>query len=80
MSRATTCARPGCRGEAASWLTYDYAGQRVWLDEEPSPTEGDQWGLCADHAGRLRSPRGWSLIDRRLGAGRPPRPSAPIAS
>lgn len=79
MSRGTTCARPGCRGEAASWLTYDYAGQRVWLDGEPDLTGGDQWGLCDDHASRLRSPRGWSLIDRRLGADRSPQ-SSPMAS
>jgi hypothetical protein len=77
MSRATTCARPGCQGEAVSWLTYDYAGQQVWLDAEPALSGGDQWGLCAEHAGRLRSPRGWSLIDRRLGTARPP---APLAS
>ena len=67
MSRTTVCARPGCQGEAVAWLTYDYAGQRVWLDGEPGLEDGDQWGLCAAHAGRLSSPRGWTLIDRRLG-------------
>lgn len=67
MSRATVCARPGCQGEATAWLTYDYGGQQVWLDGEPGLKDGDRWGLCSAHAGRLSSPRGWALIDRRLG-------------
>ncbi|MDQ6785035.1 MAG: DUF3499 domain-containing protein [Actinomycetota bacterium] len=67
MSRATVCARPGCQEEATAWLTYDYGGQRVWLDGEAGAEAGDQWGLCSAHAGRLSSPRGWVLIDRRGG-------------
>ncbi len=78
MSRATVCARPGCQGEASAWLTYDYGGQRAWLDGEPGLQTGDQWGLCAGHAGRLSSPRGWTLVDRRLG--RPPELLAPSQS
>ncbi|MGI8753357.1 MAG: DUF3499 family protein [Acidimicrobiales bacterium] len=84
MSRATVCARPGCQGEATAWLTYDYGGQRVWLDGEPGLEDGDQWGLCSAHAGRLSSPRGWTLIDRRLGRAPtryvPASPFAPLAS
>jgi hypothetical protein len=50
----------------AAWLTYDYSGQRVWLDDTPGAEGGDHWALCADHAGRLRAPRGWQEIDRRV--------------
>jgi hypothetical protein len=64
--RPTLCARPGCAGAAAAWLTYDYAGQQVWLDDRPGALPGDQWGLCAAHAGRLRVPRGWTEVDRRV--------------
>ena len=65
MDRRPGCARPGCQGQTAAWLTYDYAGQRVWLDDLPSDG-GDQWGLCAAHAGRLRAPQGWTQVDRRV--------------
>jgi hypothetical protein len=73
------CARPGCQGPTVAWLTYDYAGQRVWLDDARSEA-GDQWGLCGSHAGRLRPPQGWSMVDRRLG--RPGRtgPAAALVS
>jgi hypothetical protein len=65
--RPTLCARPGCAGRADAWLTYDYAAQRVWLDDRPDEIDGDQWGLCEVHASRLRAPRGWSEVDRRVG-------------
>ena len=70
------CARPGCPGQTEAWLTYDYAGQRVWLDDGPSEI-GDQWGLCGGHAARLRAPQGWTQVDRRLG--RPGRYEPPAA-
>ncbi len=66
MMRRALCARPGCQGQTAAWLTYDYAGQRVWLDDAPSDAAGDQWSLCAGHAGRLRVPQGWTRVDRRV--------------
>ena len=65
MDRRPVCARPGCAGEPAAYLTYDYAGQRVWLDDAAQAT-GNQWGMCADHASRLRPPEGWVLLDRRV--------------
>lgn len=65
MSRRSLCARPGCQGAPSAWLTYDYAGQRVWLDDSPLDA-GDEWGLCDGHAGRLRAPQGWALLDRRV--------------
>lgn len=65
MDRARIlCARPGCQGATVAWLTYDYAGQRVWLDDARSDG-GDQWGLCSRHADRLQAPQGWTQVDRR---------------
>lgn len=66
IARSRLCARPGCPGEVAAWLTYDYSGQRVWLDDRRREA-GDEWGLCAGHAGRLRPPQGWAMVDRRVG-------------
>lgn len=66
MDRRPFCARPGCQGETVAWLTYDYAGQRVWLDDSRSE-QGDQWGLCSGHAARLSAPQGWTQVDRRVG-------------
>lgn len=75
------CARPGCQGQTAAWLTYDYAGQRVWLDDAPTGAGGDQWALCSGHAGRLRVPRGWTRVDRRAdGRDWPSLSSEPLVS
>lgn len=80
------CARPGCGGIATAWLSYDYAGQRVWLDDPGEEgAAGHHSALCATHAGRLRPPKGWSYQDRRSGpaAGSllpPPRPAGPAPS
>lgn len=70
MLSSLLCARPGCGGVAAAWLTYDYGGRRVWLDDAPAAA-GDQWALCAEHARRLRPPRGWEQVDRRAGQAPP---------
>lgn len=67
MKDAQVCAKPGCQGETVAWLTYDYAGRRLWLDGVPH-VGGDQWGLCMGHAERLRAPVGWARVDRRLDA------------
>jgi Protein of unknown function (DUF3499) len=66
MERRPLCARPGCQGQTAAWLTYDYAERRVWLDDAPSDDLGDQWALCAGHATRLGVPKGWTRVDRRV--------------
>ena len=65
MERRPPVRPPRLPGQTAAWLTYDYAGQRVWLDDRPPPA-GDQWALCAGHAGRLRAPKGWTQVDRRV--------------
>jgi hypothetical protein len=67
MNGTALCARPGCNGSVAAWLTYDYGGQQVWLDETHTPDQGNYWALCDKHAGRLRVPRGWAFQDRRRG-------------
>lgn len=63
MSALRHCARPGCGGAAAAWLTYDYASRTVWLDH-PQDSDGG-WGMCATHAETLTVPVGWALTDRR---------------
>jgi hypothetical protein len=66
MDRSLVCARPGCQGAAAAWLTYAYGTSQVWLDDH-SDDSGDRWALCAPHAERLKVPKGWSQVDRRTG-------------
>jgi hypothetical protein len=74
-SPARRCARPDCDRIAAASLSYDYRARTVWLDEgvEPHPSRHD---LCLTHAGRLRIPDGWRLIDRRGAAMAVPSPAA----
>ncbi len=33
MTSTGLCARPACGRPVAAWLTYDYGGRRVWLDD-----------------------------------------------
>ena len=66
VSSATRlCARPECGRAATSSLTYHYGSGSVWVDPlgtEPDPASYD---LCDMHAGRMRVPHGWTLVDRR---------------
>ncbi len=64
MVPVSRCARPGCHGTVAAWLTYDYASRQVWLDDHRADA-GDRWPLCSGHAGRLKAPQGWQQLDRR---------------
>lgn len=63
MSR---CSKPGCSGNAAAVLSYDYASSRAML-EDPSGHGVDPhlYVLCAGCADKLVPPRGWTLEDRR---------------
>ena len=63
MKDAQGCAKPGCDGEPAAWLTYDYSRRRLWLDGIPH-IGGDQWALCSRHAERMKAPVGWAKVDR----------------
>jgi hypothetical protein len=65
VSVTPQCARPACGGDVAAWLTYDYAGQRVWLDDPGFNGDGNRWPICSTHANRLRVPLGWVCLDRR---------------
>ena len=67
MERRPLCARPGCQGQTAAWLTYDYAGQRVWLDDAPSARRGTS-GRCAPATPAACGPR---RAGRRWTAGWP---------
>ena len=58
---------------STSQASEDVTAQLVWLDDRASG-DGDQWGLCSSHAGRLRVPNGWSAVDRRVA--RRPRPAS----
>lgn len=60
------CARPGCNGQAAATLTYDYANRTAWLDHLAGEAHPMNHDLCAHHADGLSVPRGWQLDDRRL--------------
>jgi hypothetical protein len=59
------CARPGCGGGLAAWLTYAYDVQTAWLDDRDSDGGGSRLALCLAHADGLKVPRGWSRRDRR---------------
>lgn len=65
MDASRRCARPGCHGGVTAWLSYDYARRAAWLDLPLGTTDGGHWGLCQDHADRLRVPLGWTCEDRR---------------
>jgi hypothetical protein len=81
MAMTQRCARPGCGVVATAWLSYDYAGRRVWLDDPGVEAGGHHSALCAAHAGRLRPPQGWSFQDRRTArASAAPPPPPPVNS
>jgi hypothetical protein len=66
MLASPGCARPGCGGVLAAWLTYDYGGRTVWLDSPDAEPDGTSLALCPAHADGLRVPRGWTCRDRRV--------------
>jgi len=65
MDRARQCSRTGCSEAAAVTLTYHYAQAQVWLDPLIPERDPHAYDLCARHAGRLKAPQGWSVLDRR---------------
>ena len=60
-----TCARPGCSQPAVATLSYDYEGQRVWLDPLSPERHPMVHDLCERHSDGLSVPKGWRLEDRR---------------
>ncbi len=59
--------RFGCSEAARATLSYQYSHAQVWLDDLSEERNPHDYDLCARHAGRLTAPRGWSVLDRRLG-------------
>ena len=54
-----------CSALATTTLSYDYAGQTVWLESLHEETHPARHDLCGRHADRLSVPNGWSLVDQR---------------
>jgi hypothetical protein len=57
-----TCVR--CGTPASTHMSYSYGDRLIWL-EDLRVSAGAGYPMCADHAGRLTPPRGWTLTDRR---------------
>jgi len=66
MSRS--CARPGCGNAAVATLSYAYAESRVWLEDLAPDAHPMIHDLCSLHAGNVRVPNGWDLVDSRSAA------------
>ncbi|HJR24138.1 MAG TPA: DUF3499 family protein [Acidimicrobiales bacterium] len=60
-----TCAKPSCSVSASATLTYDYAGQMVWVEGLHREAHPMRYDLCTEHADALRVPMGWALRDER---------------
>jgi hypothetical protein len=80
MPASPHCARPGCGGSRAAWLTYDYGDRTVWLDPPEAEPGGSSLALCPAHADRLRVPLGWACRDRRRPGGPAGSPGGPAGS
>ncbi len=63
----TRCSKPGCTHIASVVLAYDYAAQKVVLEDatggEISP---HHYAMCLRCAEKLTPPRGWVGDDRRV--------------
>ncbi len=63
----THCSKPGCTHIASVVLTYDYAAQKIALEDatgaEISP---HHYAFCLRCAEKLTPPRGWIVDDRRV--------------
>lgn len=60
-----TCARPGCSAAAVATLSYVYATGVVQMDDLAPEAHPMVHDLCERHAGNLRVPLGWELVDLR---------------
>ena len=61
------CARPGCAEAATVTLSYEYGSATVWLERLAAEGHPMTHDLCDRHTARTAPPRGWSLVDQRLG-------------
>ncbi len=56
------CSRTACPRRAVATLTYVYADSTAVLGPLATYAEPHTYDLCADHAERLTTPRGWDLV------------------
>lgn len=65
LAVARSCEKFGCRERADVAFGIDRIACVVWLEtyDEDEPRHLNR--MCAEHAGRLTLPRGWSFDDRR---------------
>lgn len=54
--------RPGCPNRAVATLTYNYADSIAVVGPLSLEREPHSWDLCATHALRISTPRGWNLV------------------
>ena len=45
-------------------MSYDYADRQMWI-EDLDGHAAPGYALCANHAGRLSPPLGWTFADHR---------------
>jgi hypothetical protein len=57
-----SCSRVGCRREAVSTLTYDYAESLVVVGPLSLEVEPHSYDLCYRHAEDLSVPQGWRVL------------------
>lgn len=61
-----SCSKPGCSGNGAAVLTYDYADRRATIADPPRDHVSPHlYVLCVMCADRLTAPLGWLLEDLR---------------
>ena len=59
------CAKRNCSALASVTVTLDYDTQEVLLGELLEEHSRESIEVCAPHAGLLRPPIGWKIVDRR---------------
>jgi hypothetical protein len=76
------CSKIGCREPAVATAAMRYREREVWLGELVPERDPNLLDLCAEHAGRITAPRGWTLRQERLHApdAVPIPPAVPLAA
>lgn len=60
-----TCAKLRCRTSASATVVLRYEEREVLVGDLTAEADPNLVDLCADHAGRLTPPIGWTLSDTR---------------
>lgn len=74
---ARACQRNDCPAPARAGVELDHPGQAATLVDLPQERDPRRMELCADHAGAMTVPRGWTLDDERADVDDTP-PSGPV--